>query len=83
MSKKDMKNRICTLFKNDLKDLVKTYHIPLDLHPRLPNSGFTIDHLPNNAIDYLHAGGYDRNDVERLCAHLICIREMREEAEGL
>ncbi|GJX92370.1 hypothetical protein Tco_0345696 [Tanacetum coccineum] len=33
MSKNDMKDCMCTLFKNDLKDLVKTYRIPLDLHP--------------------------------------------------
>ncbi|GKA45454.1 hypothetical protein Tco_0738250 [Tanacetum coccineum] len=31
-------------------DLVKTYRIPLDLHPRLPNPGFTMDHLPDGAI---------------------------------
>ncbi|GJW29172.1 hypothetical protein Tco_0046047 [Tanacetum coccineum] len=140
MSKNDMKNHIRTLSKNDLKDLVKTYRIPLDLHPRLPNSGFTMDHLPGNAIGIytellwfsgvripfltfllfvlkyfkvhisqlvplgldkvvllevlcrglnivpivtlfhdLPTDGYDRNDVERLCARLICLCEMREE----
>ncbi|GJU80732.1 hypothetical protein Tco_1283097 [Tanacetum coccineum] len=51
MSKNDMKKRICTLFKNDLKDLVKTYCIPQDLHPRLPDPGFTMDRLPGDAID--------------------------------
>ncbi|GJW16330.1 hypothetical protein Tco_0020463 [Tanacetum coccineum] len=178
MSKNDMKNRICTLSKNDLKDLVKTYYIPLDLHPRLPDPGFTMDHLPDNAtgiyteflwffgirlnkvvsfevvcrdlnivptvtlfrvfqclckkgdgfsfskcrntedvcmydgpsslkkwmekfflidrraildyltwrhscssvLDDLPTDGYDQSDVERLCAHLIYLREMREEA---
>ncbi|GJS83311.1 hypothetical protein Tco_0749852 [Tanacetum coccineum] len=45
-----MKDRICALSKNDLKDLVKTYRIPLDLHPRLPDVGFTMDHLPADAI---------------------------------
>ncbi|GJU17363.1 hypothetical protein Tco_1145329 [Tanacetum coccineum] len=45
-----MKYRICTLSKNDLKDLVKTYRIPLDLHPHLPNVGFTMDRLPADAI---------------------------------
>nr|GEU44240.1 hypothetical protein [Tanacetum cinerariifolium] len=147
MSKNDMKYRICTLFKNDLKDLVKTYRIPLDLHPRLPDPGFTMDHLHADAIgiyseflwfsgvrvpfltfllsvlkyfkdvcmddglsslkkwkgefflidrravldyltlrhsclcvlDDLPSDGYDRNDVQRLCAHLIHIREMRED----
>nr|GFA31392.1 hypothetical protein [Tanacetum cinerariifolium] len=43
--------RICTLSKNDLKDLVKTYRIPLDLHPRLLDAGFTMDNLPADAIE--------------------------------
>ncbi|GJT45742.1 hypothetical protein Tco_0954457 [Tanacetum coccineum] len=43
MSKNDMKDRICTFSKNDLKDLVKTYRIPLDLHPRFPDPEFTMD----------------------------------------
>nr|GEV97124.1 hypothetical protein [Tanacetum cinerariifolium] len=153
--------RVCTLSKNDLKDLVNTYRIPLYLHPRLLDHGFTMEHLPAGAIgiyseflwfsgvivpfltfilsvlkyfktrdwfsfstcrntedvcmddgpsslkkwkhkfflidrrailDYLtwrHScscvfedlptDGYDRNDVERLCACLIRLREMREE----
>nr|GEU91895.1 transposase (putative), gypsy type [Tanacetum cinerariifolium] len=41
---------MCTLSKNDLKDLVKTYRIPLDLHPRLHDPGFIMDHLPGDAI---------------------------------
>ncbi|GKE04910.1 hypothetical protein Tco_1396928, partial [Tanacetum coccineum] len=45
-----MKDRICALSKNDLKDLAKTYRIPLDLHPRLPDPGFTMDCLPADAI---------------------------------
>nr|GEV96077.1 hypothetical protein [Tanacetum cinerariifolium] len=169
MSKNDMKDRICSLSKNDLKDLMKTYRIPLDLHPRLPDLGFTMDHLSADAIgiyyeffwfsgvrvpfltfllsvlkyfkvhisqlvplgdwfsfskrhntenvcmddgpsslkkwkikfflidrraipdhltwrhscscvsDDLPSDGYDRNDVHRLCAPLIRLREMREE----
>ncbi|GJW75180.1 hypothetical protein Tco_0134550 [Tanacetum coccineum] len=130
-----MKNRNCTLSKNDLKDLVKTYRIPLDLHPCFPDLGFTMDHLPDGTIgiyseflwfsgvcipfstfllsvlkyfkvhisqlvpldrraipdyltwrhscscvsDDLPTDGYDRNDVERLCARLIYLLEMREE----
>ncbi|GKB16932.1 hypothetical protein Tco_0850855 [Tanacetum coccineum] len=31
-------------------DLVKTYRIPLDLHPRFPDLGFTMDRLPADAI---------------------------------
>ncbi|GJU51912.1 hypothetical protein Tco_1221467 [Tanacetum coccineum] len=36
----------CILFEN----LVKTFRIPLDLHPRLPDSTFTMDHLTSDAI---------------------------------
>ncbi|GJS12426.1 hypothetical protein Tco_0406898, partial [Tanacetum coccineum] len=50
MSKNDMKDRICALSKNDLKDLVKTYRIPLDIHPCLPDPGFTMDRLLADAI---------------------------------
>ncbi|GKC97523.1 hypothetical protein Tco_1167798, partial [Tanacetum coccineum] len=45
-----MKDRVCTLSRNELKDLVKTYRIPLDLHPRLPDLGFTMDRHPADAI---------------------------------
>ncbi|GJY87313.1 hypothetical protein Tco_0501941, partial [Tanacetum coccineum] len=41
---------IYALSKNDLKDLAKTYRIPLDLHPRLPNLGLTMDCLLADAI---------------------------------
>ncbi|GKD24157.1 hypothetical protein Tco_1230371, partial [Tanacetum coccineum] len=50
MSKNDMQDRICALSKNDLKDLVKTYRIPLDLHPRFHDLGFTMDRLLADAI---------------------------------
>ncbi|GJX97286.1 hypothetical protein Tco_0353084 [Tanacetum coccineum] len=153
-----MKDRICALFKNDLKDLVKTYRIPHDLYPRFPDPRFSMDRL-NKVVSFevvyrdlntvstvtlfcvfqclckqgdwfsfskrrnteevcmddgpsslkkwknkfflidrraipdyltwrhscscvsddLPSDGYDRNDVQRLCAHLICLREMREE----
>nr|GEY41302.1 hypothetical protein [Tanacetum cinerariifolium] len=117
MSKNDMKNRIYTLSKNDLKVLVKTYRIPPDLHPCLPDPGFTMDRLHGDAIgiyseflcflvfkdkfflidrraipdyltwrhycscvsDDLPIDGYDHNDVEQLCAHVICLREIKEE----
>ncbi|GJR25556.1 hypothetical protein Tco_1101788 [Tanacetum coccineum] len=92
-----MKDRVCSLSKNDLKDLVNTYRIPLDLHPRLPDPGFTMDHLPAGAIGIyfeflpfssvrvpfstflLSVLKYFKNDVERLCAHLFLLHEMREE----
>nr|GFA40715.1 putative reverse transcriptase domain-containing protein [Tanacetum cinerariifolium] len=50
LDKSNLNDHICTLSKNDLKDLVKTYRIPLDLHPCLPDPGFTMDHLLANAI---------------------------------
>ncbi|GJT58932.1 hypothetical protein Tco_1002465 [Tanacetum coccineum] len=40
-----------------------------------PSPRFEAGHPPND----LPTDGYDRNDVERLCARLICLREMREE----
>ncbi|GJT25122.1 hypothetical protein Tco_0895059 [Tanacetum coccineum] len=140
-------------------DLVKTYRIPVDIHPRLPDLGFTMDHFPTDDIgiyseflwfsgvhvpfltfllsvlkyfkvhifqlvplglnkvvsfevvcrdlnivptvtlfyrraipdhltwihscscvlDDLPFDGYDRNDVQRLCARLIRLCEMKEE----
>ncbi|GJX15427.1 hypothetical protein Tco_0216259 [Tanacetum coccineum] len=45
-----MKDRICTLSKNDLKDLVNTYHILPDLYSRFPDVGFTMDRLLADAI---------------------------------
>nr|GEX98022.1 hypothetical protein [Tanacetum cinerariifolium] len=52
MFKNDMKNRICTLSKNDLKDLVKTYRISQDLHPCLPDPVFTMDRLPSDSMAF-------------------------------
>nr|GEU72472.1 hypothetical protein [Tanacetum cinerariifolium] len=37
MSKNDMKDRVSSISKDDLGDLVKTFRIPLNLHPRLPD----------------------------------------------
>nr|GEX09744.1 hypothetical protein [Tanacetum cinerariifolium] len=50
MSKNDMKNRVSTLSKSDIEDLVKTSRIPLDLYPCLHDYTFTMDRLPNDAI---------------------------------
>ncbi|GJR04250.1 hypothetical protein Tco_0527234 [Tanacetum coccineum] len=50
MSKNDMSTRISNLTKSDLGDLVKTYHIPLDHQPRLPDPNLTMDHLHDDAI---------------------------------
>nr|GEV26376.1 ribonuclease H-like domain-containing protein [Tanacetum cinerariifolium] len=93
MSKNDMKDRVCALSKNDLKDLVKTYHIPLDLHPHLPDPEFTIDRLLADAIGiYFEFLWFSCVCVpfstfllsvlkyfKRLFTRLICLREMRDE----
>nr|GEU42235.1 reverse transcriptase domain-containing protein [Tanacetum cinerariifolium] len=50
MFKNDMKDHACTLSQNDLKDLAKSYRIPLDLYSHLPDPGFTMDRLPAGAI---------------------------------
>ncbi|GKA22796.1 hypothetical protein Tco_0708758 [Tanacetum coccineum] len=82
MSKNDMKKRICTLFKNDLKDLVKTYRIPQDLHPRFPDPGFTMDRLPGDAKTFTQSSSgfsafvslfrhsfYPCSSISRYCSH--------------
>ncbi|GJS82965.1 hypothetical protein Tco_0749506 [Tanacetum coccineum] len=61
-----MKTRVSTLLKDNLRDLVKTFRIPIDLHPRFPDPALTMHHLPDDAI-------------ERFCARVICLCEMREE----
>nr|GEU31574.1 DNA mismatch repair protein MLH3 isoform X1 [Tanacetum cinerariifolium] len=50
MSKSDMKNHVSTLFEDELGDLVKTFCIPLDLHPRLPDHRLTMDRISHDAI---------------------------------
>ncbi|GJU08379.1 hypothetical protein Tco_1124809 [Tanacetum coccineum] len=94
-----MKDHVSSLSKDDLVDLVKTFRIPLNMHPRLPDPTLTIDRLTHDTIgtsrailEYLtwrhsHScisndlpiDGYNQNDVERLCARVIHLREMKEE----
>nr|GEY83614.1 hypothetical protein [Tanacetum cinerariifolium]GEY88693.1 hypothetical protein [Tanacetum cinerariifolium] len=50
MSKDKMKDRVSSLYKDDLGDLVKTFCIPLNLHPRFPNPTLTMDRIPCDAI---------------------------------
>ncbi|GJW52972.1 mitochondrial proton/calcium exchanger protein-like protein isoform X1 [Tanacetum coccineum] len=47
-------------------------------HRAIPDY-LTWRHSCSCVSDDLPSDGYDRNDVERLCARLICLREMREE----
>nr|GEX53000.1 hypothetical protein [Tanacetum cinerariifolium] len=50
MSKYYMKTYVSNLTEVDLRILVKTYRIPLDLHSRLLDPALTMDHLPNDTI---------------------------------
>ncbi|GKA80365.1 hypothetical protein Tco_0786961 [Tanacetum coccineum] len=52
MAKYDMNAYVSDLSEADLGTLIKTYRIPLDLHPRLPDLDLTMDHLPGDAIFY-------------------------------
>nr|GEW25326.1 hypothetical protein [Tanacetum cinerariifolium] len=45
-----MNTHVFDLSKTDLRNLVKTYHISLDLHPRLLDPNLTMDRLPSDAI---------------------------------
>ncbi|GKC88394.1 hypothetical protein Tco_1149043, partial [Tanacetum coccineum] len=47
-------------------------------HRAIPDF-LTWRHSCSCVLNDLPTNGYDRNDVERLCAHLICLRDMREE----
>ncbi|GJX82019.1 hypothetical protein Tco_0331500 [Tanacetum coccineum] len=49
MAKYDMNTHVSDLTEADLGTLVKTYCIPLDLHPCLLDPDLTMDHLPNDA----------------------------------
>ncbi|GJR27467.1 retrotransposon protein, putative, ty1-copia subclass [Tanacetum coccineum] len=50
MSKNDMNTHVSDLSETDLRNLIKTYCIPLDLHPCLPDPNLTMDCLPSDAI---------------------------------
>nr|GFA35267.1 hypothetical protein [Tanacetum cinerariifolium] len=93
----DMKTPVSTRSKDELGNLVKTFCIPANLHPHLPDHALTMDRLPDDTIyrraipnhltwrhsqscgfDDLPVDGYDPNNVERLCARVIRLREMKE-----
>ncbi|GKE01583.1 hypothetical protein Tco_1389566 [Tanacetum coccineum] len=46
MAKKDMHTYVSRLKDNELKTLIATYDIPLDLRPRLPDPNFRMINLP-------------------------------------
>nr|GEX36715.1 hypothetical protein [Tanacetum cinerariifolium] len=50
MAKKDMDAYTIRLTQTDLNDLIINYHIPRDLYPWLPPSGFVMSELPDVAI---------------------------------
>ncbi|GJY27670.1 hypothetical protein Tco_0403437 [Tanacetum coccineum] len=78
----------------DLNDLIIKYKIPHDLHPRLPSEDFVVSELPDDAIGSTSlnkrhpdaaiddprpvAGSFNMDDVRRLSAHVIKLREMPE-----
>ncbi|GJQ99249.1 hypothetical protein Tco_0522234 [Tanacetum coccineum] len=66
----------------DLNDLIIKYKILRDLHPRLPSEDFMMSELPDDAIaidDPRHAAGsFNMDDVRRLSAHVIKLRDMLE-----
>ena len=46
----DMAEHTSRLSQEDLDGIIRNYRIPLDLHPRLPDPGMTMDKLPENVI---------------------------------
>ncbi|GJS87740.1 hypothetical protein Tco_0770376 [Tanacetum coccineum] len=74
MAKYDTSTTYSDLTKDSLRALVKTYRIPLDLHPRLANPGLSMDCLLSDAIgiytQFLRFSG--------LCAYLTRLREVNE-----
>ncbi|GKA40795.1 hypothetical protein Tco_0733388 [Tanacetum coccineum] len=61
MPKFDMHTYTSTLTSKELKDAITEYCILMDLHPRLPPSGLTMDKLPSRYIgiyiEHLEQGG--------------------------
>ncbi|GJT58811.1 hypothetical protein Tco_1002344 [Tanacetum coccineum] len=61
MPKFDMHTYTSTLMSKELKDAIMKHYIPMDLHPRLPPSGLTMDKLPSRYIgmyiEHLEQGG--------------------------
>ncbi|GJY34091.1 hypothetical protein Tco_0418560 [Tanacetum coccineum] len=60
MAKKDMHMYVSHLKDAELKTLIATYDIPLDLRPRLPDSNFRMSILP--AGDTAIGSGYHQKD---------------------
>ncbi|GJS30763.1 hypothetical protein Tco_0491383 [Tanacetum coccineum] len=68
MAKQDMGVTVSVLTQENLGALVEKYHIPLDLHPRLPDPDFCINRLPNDAIvmsiyDFMTIPSWENADV--------------------
>ncbi|GKA50957.1 hypothetical protein Tco_0744153 [Tanacetum coccineum] len=62
----DMSTHVYVLTEASLRTLVKTYHIRLDLHPHLPDSDLTMDHLPDDVIGAWFSFAKRRN-TEDVC----------------
>nr|GEX94298.1 reverse transcriptase domain-containing protein [Tanacetum cinerariifolium] len=50
LTENDMKTRVSTRSKDELGNLVKTFCIPANLHPHLPDHALTMDCLPDDTI---------------------------------
>ncbi|GJR26333.1 hypothetical protein Tco_1102565 [Tanacetum coccineum] len=63
----------------ELKTLIATYDIPLDLRPRLPDSNFRMSILPagDNTIDKIPTD-FNQDHVDRLKAHIVKLRDIPE-----
>ncbi|GJX95524.1 hypothetical protein Tco_0351322 [Tanacetum coccineum] len=63
----------------ELKTLIATYDIPLDLRPRMPDSNFRMSILPagDTAIDKIPTD-FNQDHVDRLKAHIVKLRDIPE-----
>ncbi|GJR50211.1 hypothetical protein Tco_1400732 [Tanacetum coccineum] len=63
----------------ELKTLIATYDIPLNLRPRLPDSNFRMINLPagDTAIDKVPTS-FNQDHIDRLKAHIVKLRDIPE-----
>ncbi|GKA24791.1 hypothetical protein Tco_0710824 [Tanacetum coccineum] len=67
MSKNDMITRISNFSETDLENIINSYSIPLDLHPRLPDPNLIIDRLPSDAIGITLSASTFLGGIEDVC----------------
>nr|GEY70936.1 hypothetical protein [Tanacetum cinerariifolium] len=74
LPKFDMHVYTSELTSSELEAAVADYLIPMDLHPRLPPPGMTMDKLPSWAIGFLSRIKSIVDEVERLSEFLVPLR---------